>query len=829
MREPLLVPMFAIILGIIVGKQFDFNLPDALWPCAALALLTFGTSTKWLRRTTLGLCLLFAGVAVQAWHRPVQAPVLDAGPREIIAVEGCVVEPTAFAPDRAQFVLELAPGARAQVSIPRYKVDDQPPRLSYGQKVAVEGRFYLPRNFQNAGSFDYVGYLAHQGIYWNASIPTRGSVEVIPGRCGNLWQGAIYALRTAALDRIEALYPDNAYASAMMQAVLIGETAGLEKIWTEDFRRSGTYHALVISGIHVSVLAAVLLALLRLTTFSRTFCLGLTCAAAWIYALVSGFSMPVARAAAGFTLYLIASILFRRVRPLNFLAAVAIGLLLWDPQQLFEASFQLSFLSVAAIGAFAAPLLDRSFGPLARGLSHINTQSIDARIEPRAAQLRVELRLVAEAIHLWTRIPVAWAAVALSWLARVCFFATEMAVVSLAIQIGLALPMATYFHRLSFTGLTANLAVVPLMNLVVPLGFGALFTGWHWPAALADWCLRWSAELAAWHANLEPAWRVPDPPSWLAIALVASIFAAAFALRHQRLRLATMLATGILVTLLVASPWAVARQVGQLELTAIDVGQGDSLLLIFPNGKTMLIDGGGRLAYGPDRGNVRRRPRLDIGEDVVAPYLWSRGIRHIDVIAATHAHQDHIGGLRALIEDFQPSEFWTGANPPRELVDQALAQGTHVVEQRASAPFSFGGASVEVLAPVAEYGATEVDNNDSLVLRVTHGQRSFLLMGDLESAEEVQLLAQPELLRADVLKVGHHGSKTSTTPEFLDAVAPTIALISAGYDNTFGHPHPLVMERLEARHTTILRTDRLGRASVFTDGRTLRFALEHWQ
>ena len=821
MREPLLLPLIAITCGIVLGQNLDFGVRDSVVPCALFVVLAILPVSVWLRRVNLGLCLLFAGTFLVAAHRPTRVPTIDASPRETMLASGCVVEPTVFSEDRAQFVLELEPGAHAQVLVPKYTEEANPPRLSYGQRVEIQARFRAPHNFNNPGTFDYAAYLARRDVFWSALVPSSGTIRVLPGECGSRWRGWVFALRTAALDRIEALYPDNNYATAMLEATLIGETANMERVWTEDYRRSGTYHALVISGIHVSVLASLLLALLHFLPISKNSALAMTAAAAWLYALVSGFTMPVARAAAGFTLYLIARIFFRRVRPLNLLAAIAIGLLAWDSGQLFEASFQLSFLSVAAIGAFAAPLLETSITPLARGMRNIHATSIDPHLQPRAAQLRVELRLVAETILLWTRVPTARA---LAWAGRIFFFAVESAALSLSVQIGLALPMAEYFHRISFTGLSANLLIVPLMNMVVPVGFLALFTNWHWAASLADTLLHWSASVASWHASLEPSWRVSDPPLWFGLALVGSIFGAAFAVRQRFLRWTALAVVASLVGLLVASPWASAIGPGELELTVIDVGQGDSLLLVFPQGKTMLIDGGGRLQYGM----VKRRSNLDIGEDVVSSYLWSRGIRHIDILAATHAHQDHVGGLRALMDNFHPTEFWTGANPPPALLAQAARQGILVRERRASDPFPFSGASVQVLAPALDYVPMGPGNNDSLVLRVVFGSRSFLLTGDLERAEEQRLLESGRLPHTDVLKVGHHGSKTSTTQEFLDAVSPSLAMISVGYDNSFGHPHPDVLGRLEARHATILRTDEAGLATVHTDGHRLNYGLQAW-
>ena len=238
----------------------------------------------------------------------------------------------------------------------------------------------------------------------------------------------------------------------------------------------------------------------------------------------------------------------------------------------------------------------------------------------------------------------------------------------------------------------------------------------------------------------------------------------------------------------------------------------------------MLVDGGGRLEYGN-----RRSSNLDTGEDVVSPYLWSRAIRHIDVLVATHAHQDHTGGLAALLENFHPSELWTGTNPPQGLVAKARKLGVRIREQRASESFELSGARVQVLAPTADYVPKEPGNNDSLAFRVSYGSRSFLLTGDLESPVERRLLEGGALTPVDVLKVAHHGSQTSSTPGFLEAVSPSIAMISAGFENSFNHPHPEIVDRLLARHTTILRTDLDGLVTVQTDGNRLFFALTSWE
>jgi len=261
-----------------------------------------------------------------------------------------------------------------------------------------------------------------------------------------------------------------------------------------------------------------------------------------------------------------------------------------------------------------------------------------------------------------------------------------------------------------------------------------------------------------------------------------------------------------------------------LELTAIDVGQGDSLLIVSPDSKVMIIDGGGVLQFG----SQQRKPNLDTGEDVVSPYLWYRGIRRIDVLVVTHAHEDHSGGASAIIENFRPREVWVGTNPLPRVVDQAARFHAKVVEKRASDPFAFGGATVQILSPPVEYAPAKSGNNDSLAFRVSYHAHSFLLTGDMERPMESRLVSSGIDLHAEVLKLGHHGSKTSTSQSFLDAVAPSIGIVSAGFENSFGHPHRDVMGRLADRHAAALRTDFDGLVTIRTDGHRLSMDTMLW-
>ncbi|MEZ5401490.1 MAG: ComEC/Rec2 family competence protein [Bryobacteraceae bacterium] len=828
-RDPLVPVCLAVAGGIALSHFLAFDWPTALGGAAALAVVAAGARRVSHRSAVAAwyAAIVLGGAALEAARRPSPPPVIDFAPGESMILAGCVVEPPALAEDREQFVLELDRDARVRVTWHVREGETAPP-IHYGQRVELDARLRKPRNFGNPGAFDFVRFLARRHVYWLASANARSGLRVAPAPCGWAILRTIYRWRENAVERADRLFAANRFALGMARAVLIGDTARLDPEWAEDFRRTGAYHTLVISGLHLTTLTMCLVAILRLGAFGPGWTLLLASLAAWTYALLTGAGAPVVRAAGGLTLYWIGRWFYRRPRVFNLLAAVALVFLCADPGNLFDTSFQFSFAAVALIAGVAVPLIERTTQPYAIGMRRLWNRTWDPQLKPSVCAARVEARLAAETMQWTLRIPERVTLAAISAGARGVFFVTDLITVSATVQLGLALPMVVYFHRASVTGAGANLLIVPAMAVLAPTGLVAVFTGWPPAARLTEWLLAFNRGAAHWFAGLEPATRIPDPPWWLAAFSMASIGLVILGLRRKTRALPfAALAYAITMAALLLHPFPAAVEPGWLEVAAIDVGQGDSLLVAAPDGRLMLIDAGGFPVFGARRG---KPPSLDIGEDVVSPYLLGRSIRKLDILVATHAHEDHTGGLLAVARNFSPRQVWIGGealgedSPWPAQKAELERMGIAVVQRRAGERVAWGGTTIDVLSPPEDHEPGRNRNNDSLTLRIGYGERSFLLTGDVEKQMEHRMVQDGRVAAVDVLKVAHHGSKTSTTQEFLEAARPKWAIVSDGADNQFGHPHPDTVARLREHGVAVLRTDDAGLIRMRTDGHRWLFA-----
>ena len=310
---------------------------------------------------------------------------------------------------------------------------------------------------------------------------------------------------------------------------------------------------------------------------------------------------------------------------------------------------------------------------------------------------------------------------------------------------------------------------------------------------------------------------MPGPVWWMVLPALALLGVCCWAVRRSGWWAVAAACMVPGVAALALWPERVARTPGALEVTALDVGQGDSLVVVGPGGGTMLVDAGGPIGRN---GSGEAVSGFDVGEEVVSAYLWSRRIRRLDVVVLTHAHTDHMGGMPAVLENFRPRELWVGVEPDsalyRALLAEALRLGIVVRRLAAEDAMQWDGVDVYVLAPEIAYrNAGAPKNDDSLVLRMQYGKASALLEGDAERPSELAMVAAGRVTPVTLLKVGHHGSNTSTIPEFLGAAAPRDAVVSAGRGNPFGHPRGEVIARIAAEGAHLFRVDEFGATSFF--------------
>jgi competence protein ComEC len=502
---------------------------------------------------------------------------------------------------------------------------------------------------------------------------------------------------------------------------------------------------------------------------------------------------------------------------LNALGAAALGVLIWTPAALFEASFQMTFLAIVAIGGIAVPLAERTFLPYAHASDHLWDKWIDIGLPPRVAQFRLMLRLWSEAI---AGIAGDWARSFPSRLVRWSFWALELALIGAVAEMVMVLPMAVYFHRATMFAVPTNMLSVPLVAILAPIAIitfcTALLSPWvaMLPGAATALLLHGITGVIGRVSAVHAAdLRVPAPVWWIALLAVVAWAFCCWAVRRSRSWTWTAVLVLAVVPLMVLWPEPAIVSPGMMEVTAIDVGQGDSIFIVGPDGSTMLLDAGGPVGGVTEAAEATSR--FDIGEEVVSPYLWSRRFRHLDVLALSHAHSDHMGGMPAVMRSFKPRELWVSIDPSsdayRALLSEARELGVQVRHFHAGDQLAWGGARVTILAPETRYvNPREPVNNDPLVMRIQYGKSSVLLEGDAEAPSEREMLTHGRVAAVTLLKIGHHGSRTSTTQEFLDAAAPKDAVVSVGRGNTFGHPRYEVIERIAEARVKLYRTDQFG-------------------
>ena len=669
------------------------------------------------------------------------------------------------------------------------------PYFRYGDRLLLEGEPEAPEPFDD---FDYPAYLARQGIHTVMRFP---SVELLGEGEGSSFYQALHALRWRLARSLAASVPEPQ--AAMGQALLLGMRDGLPDGLVEDFRVTGTAHVLAISGLHVGVLLGISMSA-SAWLFGRRHRLYLLAPflLVWMYALLAGASPSVIRAAAMGSVFLTARLLGRpgTVMPaLGLAAAVMVAL---SPGVLWSVSFQLSFAAVAGIA-----LLRPRFGA-----SPLGARDEDDRSESGG--------------------PLAWLADAVG--------------VSVAATLATLPLLAFHFERVSLVGILATPLILPALPLALALYAATAVVGIlaSLPAqvvGLVSWAVGgYVALVVGLFARLPAAsievGRVAPYLVWGyygALLLLVSRRALGWALARLASACRAGLANALggvrvpwwanaLALSIAALLWAAAllRPGDVLEVVFMDVGQGDAAYISTPLNRQIVVDG------GPGRLDMVRF----LGEHMPP------GDRTLDLVVLTHPHADHLTGLLETMERYEvgavlerPVDYdGPGYAAWREL---AAEEGALVLEAAPGQRIEMGdGAVVQVLGPPERLlSGTESDvDNASVVVRVSYGEVSFLLTGDMFSEAEAALAATGRDLESDILKVGHHGSRTSSSRDFLDAVRPSVAVVSAGAGNSFGHPHAETLEEL-GRYVSpemVLKTFERGDVRFVTDGETLRVSTE---
>jgi competence protein ComEC len=727
--------------------------------------------------------------------------------------------------------------------------------LGYGSDVQIECDLRREESFQNPGVMPQLEMYDQQGIDTACTVKNPFPIENLGDSVITFPTRWIFDQRRRLIDGFRTLLDGRT--AGVMTASLLGDKYLVDQRTADVFRDGGTFHILVISGLHITFIGGLTLLVVGIFTNRKIWRFLIATGFLWAYTLAVGAQVPVVRASLMFTILLISQVVHRNGTLLNSLGFCALILLAWRPQDLFTASFQLTFVSVAAIVGIAFPMIEklRAIGSWTPNAAEPFPPNVDIRLRRFCEMLywRDDAWKIESKQHVWTaRV---FKSPYFQWLhARglrgLAAYLFEGLLVSALVQICLLPFLVYYFHRVSFASIFLNLWVGIVLAIETFFAIAAVIVSYISETLAALFAA--GAEMFNGLLVSLPRFfmhfgsfssRIPVYPGFGKIVyLIYGTVVATFAIliffwepfrlnevgiTWKRSIFALVVAAMAFGLLVVFHPFSSPNPDGRLKVEFLDVGQGDSAFITFPSGETMLIDGGGRFSFLGDGNSDFEADIPRIGERVVSEFLWEKGYSSIDYVVATHADADHIQGLADVIRNFKVGEVYLGRIPSNDPEFDELKQAiefenvpTQIVGRGDS--MAVGDARINFLYPEFDPSPTSPSDNDhSVVLQIAYGSRAFLFTGDVEHAAELDLLRNADSLRADIVKVPHHGSKTSSSQGLVDAVDAQYAVISVGRRSTFGHPNVEVVERWKGSGTTVMTTGEKGTVTVSTNGEDL--------
>jgi competence protein ComEC len=657
-----------------------------------------------------------------------------------------------------------------------------------GRAIRTPVLLRRPTGYGDPGVADDVRGLARRGVVLLGTVKSGSLVDVVAS--GSLIDEIAGGARRWIRRQLAAHVGRwSGQSGAIASAILIGDRSGLSDDDERRLQEAGTYHVIAISGGNIAILTALMLLTLRALGVRSEMAAAMSIAGLLFFAEVASGGASVTRAVAAACIFLASRMLDHRGPPLNALGVAAIGSAAVWPVAVFDAGFILSFGATLGI-LLGAPRMLRSSGDSTPAVRHRRSLEFATRI-----------------------------GVSLCGASRALFVAT------LCAEIALAPAGAVLFSRITLAGLALNFAAIPLMTIAQIAAMCTLAAALV-SASAASWC-GYVAHLAG--SNLVRSAALVDFAPWLSRDVPAPAWWVVFVYYACCLLLLTRRgvrpgACGVAAAgaLMLIAPAAATNSgisppgPGMLRVVFLDVGQGDATAAVMPDGRVLLVDAGGLPGS-----------TFDIGERVIAPALRALGIRGIDTLVVTHGDPDHIGGAAAILRRFGPRTVWEGTPVPphaglRDLASRAAAAGASWRTLQAGDRETAGGVSIRILhPPPPDWERQRVRNEDSVVIELRLGEVTIILPGDIGREAESLITPALDAGRLTIVKAPHHGSATSSTDRFVDALHPAAVVFSAGRGNRFGHPAPLVVSRYRAVHAQVFRTDEDGAIVLDTNGKSV--------